>query len=78
MGATLTRRHNREQPQEQPKAKRLTPISNAGDCPECKACIEWRKKLNRQNTTIVYCTRGRVRYCRCLVCAMTWKIVDGE
>jgi len=57
----------------------LPVLSHAGPCrnPECTMCPEWRKKLGRENQTMIYAQKGAVRYCKCRVCGHTWKIISA-
>lgn len=61
----------REKAGELPASEKLVPQSNAGDCQCCKA---FRQMRGIQNRTVIYCKRGAVRFCKCLVCLSTWKI----
>lgn len=63
-------------PQEQP-VRPYNHVNRVSAGP-CVMCPELLAVAGRQQRTRIYCSRGRIHFCKCENCHHTWKIVDGD
>ena len=61
------------------KKRKYTPVNRVtpGACVMCAALLLKASPV-RESRTEVYAKKGRVRYCRCLNCLHTWKLIPDD